>query len=302
MSDVKQGQAHGGSADSVWYPYALIAPTMITLTIVALIPFLYTVYISFHETKYGTLLDFAWFENYGVLLSDARFWNSIWVAFVFVGIAVPVEFMLGLIGALLLSQKIYLRSFLVPFLFVPTMMAPIIVALVWKIMLAGSWGFLSTSFLEPSGLVADTSVFASPTLALFGIIFVDIWEWTPFMMLAFFAGMQALPVNPYWAAAVDGANPIQIFFKVTLPMLAPLLFVIGLLRLIDAFKVFDTIFLLTNGGPGNSTESPSMFGYKQVFEFWSLGEAAALAVVVWLVFFIFCNVFYQVAKRRLNVF
>jgi multiple sugar transport system permease protein len=122
------------------------------------------------------------------------------------------------------------------------------------------------------------------------------------MMLAFFAGLQALPVNPYRAAAVDGASPLQIFFRLTLPLLTPLLVVIGLLRTIDAFKIFDSIFILTAGGPGIRTESPSLLAHKMTFEQWRIGESAALAVVVWLLFFLFCNVFYHIAKKKLNAF
>ena len=156
--------------------------------------------------------------------------------------------------------------------------------------------------LERFGILSETSAFASPDLALFALIFVDIWEWTPFMTLAFFAGIQSLPANPYRAAVVDGANAVQRFFRLTLPMMTPLFAVIGLLRLIDAFKVFDTIFLLTGGGPGTATESVSVLGYKLVFEFWEIGRAAALAVVVWILFFIFCNVFYQIAQKKLKAF
>ena len=200
------------------------------------------------------------------------------------------------------NQRIWAKRILVPFLFIPTMMAPIVVALLWKIMLAGSWGLLSYNILERFGIVAETSVFASTKLALYSLIFVDIWQWTPFMVLAFYAGLQALPVNPYRAAAVDGATPLQTFFRLTLPMMAPLLVVIGLLRLIDAFKIFDSIFILTGGGPGITTESPSILAYKMTFEYWKIGEASALAVIVWLIFFLFCNVFYQVAKKRLRAF
>lgn len=288
--------------ESRWYPYALIAPTMLTLTVVALVPFLYMGWISLHEARYGQIGEFNGLANYTKLLGDARFWNSMKVAGLFVAIAVPIEFMLGLIGALVLSQKIRFRTVLIPFLFIPSMMAPIIVGLVWKTMLAGSWGFFSYNIFERFGFLSGTSVFASPDFALYGLIFVDVWQWTPFMVLTFFAGMQALPANPFWAAQVDGANPVQIFFRLTLPMLAPLLFVIGLLRLIDAFKVYDTIYILTNGGPGITTESPSVLGYKYTFDFWEIGTASALAVVIWVIFFVFCNVFYQIAKRRLNVF
>jgi multiple sugar transport system permease protein len=190
----------------------------------------------------------------------------------------------------------------VPVLFIPTMLAPIVVGLLWKIMLAGSWGLISYNLLERFGFFKEASIFASPNAALYALILVDVWQWTPFMMLAFFAGLQSLPVNPYRAAAVDGADPVQTFFRLTLPMLSPVLAVIGLLRLIDAFKVFDTIFLLTGGGPGAATESPSILAYKLVFEYWQVGEASALAALVWIAFFLFCSLFYHVARKRLNAF
>src|SRR6201986_276404 len=285
-----------------WYPYLLIAPSMLTLTVVSLIPFIYTVYLSLHAAKFGRVTDFIGAENYIPLLPDPRFWNSIGIALIFIAIAVPIEFMLGFVGALILNQNVRGRSVLIPLLFMPAMMAPIVVGLLWKIMLAGSWGFLSYNVLERFGLIGDTSVFASPNLALYALIFVDIWQWTPFMMLAFFAGLQALPLRPYRGAAVDGASGLQIFFRLTPPIMAPLLAVVGLLRFIDAFKVFDTVFILTGGGPGVATETPSMLAYKMTFEFWNIGEASALAIVVWVAFFASCNVFYQIAKKRLNAF
>jgi multiple sugar transport system permease protein len=297
-----RGKAAGRSATGrLWYPYLLIAPTMITLVVVSLIPFLYVLFLSLHDVRYGQVRDFAWFANYATLLTDPRFWNSMLVATIFVLIAVPLEFMLGLIGALILNRGIRLRPILVPFLFIPTMMAPIVVGLLWKIMLAGSWGLISYNLLERFGFFKEASIFAS-NAALYALIFVDVWQWTPFMMLAFFAGLQSLPVNPYRAAAVDGADPVQTFFRLTLPMLSPVLAVIGLLRLIDAFKVFDTIFLLTGGGPGAATESPSILAYKLVFEYWKVGEASALAALVWIAFFLFCSLFYHVARKRLNAF
>ena len=106
----------------------------------------------------------------------------------------------------------------------------------------------------------------------------------------------------YKAAEVDGASTMQIFWRLTLPLMTPLMAVIGMLRFIDAFKVFDSIFMLTSGGPGVSTESPSMLAYKMSFEQWRIGESAAMAVVVWFVFFLICNIFYQVGKKRLNPF
>lgn len=289
-------------SDSAWYPYSLIAPALLVLVVVSLVPFCYAVYLSFHSVEYGQVGDWNGWANYVKLLGNDRFWNSLRVAGLFMLIAVPLEFLLGLGGALVLNQKVWGRSVWLPLLFIPSMMAPIVVGLLWKIMLAGSWGLLSHNVIERFGMLSGTSVFASNEHALIALALVDVWQWTPFMMLAFFAGRQALPLSPYRAAAVDGANAFQTFFRLTLPLMTPLLVVIGMLRFIDAFKVFDSIFILTSGGPGVSTESPSMLAYKMTFEQWRIGESAALAVLVWLAFFVLCNVFYQVAKKRLNAF
>lgn len=285
-----------------WFPYALIAPAMVTLVVVALVPFLYTVYLSLHEMQFARVGEWVGLANYRALLTNERFWHSVWISTIFVMLAVPLEFGLGLLGALVLNQGIRGRSLIVPVLFVPTIMAPIVVAILWKVMLAGSWGLLSYNVLERFGILTDISVFASPALALYALVFIDVWQWTPFMMLALFAGLQSLSPAPYRAAAVDGATALQTFRRLTIPLLAPLMAVVVLLRLIDAFKVFDTIFLLTGGGPGQATESLSLFTYKTVFDFWNLGTATATAVVIWLMFFIFSNLFYQLARRTLRAF
>jgi multiple sugar transport system permease protein len=289
------------SADG-WFPYLLIAPAMVTLVLVAFVPFAYTVYLSLHQMQYARVGEWAGLANYAALLANARFWHSVWISTVVVAIAVPLQFALGLAGALVLHQGIRLRSVIVPVLFVPTMMAPIVVAILWKIMLAGSWGLLSYNVLERFGVLDATSVLASPSLALHAIILIDVWQWTPFVMLALFAGLQSLPVTPYRAAAVDGATPVQMFRRLTVPLLMPLMAVVVLLRLIDAFKIFDTIFLLTGGGPGQATESVSLLTYKLVFDFWDLGAATATAVVIWVMFFLFSNVFYQFVKRTVRAF
>jgi multiple sugar transport system permease protein len=284
------------------FPYALIAPAMLTLLVVALVPFLYTLWLSLHEMQYARVGDWAGLANYRTLLGSARFWHSVWISALFVAISVPIEFGLGLLGALVLNQGVRLRAVIVPVLFVPTMMAPIVVAILWKIMLAGSWGLVSYNLLERFGILGDASVLASPALALYALIAIDVWQWTPFVMLALFAGLQSLPLAPYRAAAVDGATALQTFRRLTVPLLTPLMAVIVLLRLLDAFKVFDTIFLLTGGGPGQATESVSLFTYKTVFDFWNLGTATATAVVIWLMFFVFSNLVYQLLKRRLRIF
>ncbi len=285
-----------------WYPYALIAPAMLVLILVSLLPFLFAIFLSFHAVEFGQVGDWAGLENYRRLFANERFWNSLGVAFRFVMFAVPLEFLLGLGGALVLNQRIWGRSVLLPLLFIPSMMAPIVVGLLWKVMFAGSWGLLSYNLLERFDILPGTSVFSSTDYALLSLALVDVWQWTPFMMLTFFAGRQALAAGPYRAAEVDGASSAQVFLKITLPLMAPLLAVILMLRFIDAFKIFDSIYILTAGGPGTVTESPSILAYKMSFEQWRIGEAAAFAALVWIAFFLLCNGFYHLAKRKLNAF
>jgi len=302
MSTLTLGAYKRRFSDTAWYPYALVAPALLVLVLVSLVPFCYAAWLSFHSVEYGQVGEWNGWDNYLKLIQNDCFWNSLSVAGIFMLIAVPLEFLLGLGGALVLNQRVWGRSAWLPLLFIPSMMAPIVVGLLWKIMLAGSWGLLSHNVIERFGMLPGTSIFASSDHALIALALVDVWQWTPFMMLAFFAGRQALPMSPYRAAAVDGANAFQTFFRLTLPLLTPLLVVIGMLRFIDAFKIFDSIFILTSGGPGVSTESPSILAYKMTFEQWRIGESAALAVLVWLAFFVLCNVFFQVAKKRLNAF
>jgi multiple sugar transport system permease protein len=284
------------------YPYLLILPAMATLIAVALVPFLYTVTLSFRKMTFTTAGPFVGLENYSRLVGDHLFWNCLAVTGLIIAVAVPLEFLGGLGIALLLHQKIYGRRILLPVLFVPTILSPVVVAIIWKIMLAGSWGFLTYNVLDRFGLLRGTSVFSSTTWAVVALAWIDVWEWTPFMALGLFAGLQSLPVNPYVAAAVDGASPWQTFWRLTWAMLTPLMCVLVLLRLIDAFKIFDTVFLLTGGGPGVATETVSLYVYKRVFDFWDLGKASASAVIVFLLFFTFANLFYRVAQKWLRAF
>jgi multiple sugar transport system permease protein len=291
-----------GRAGGALYPYLLLLPALATLVAVALVPFLYTVMISFRKMSYTVPGPFAGVENYARLVTDHLFWNAMGITGLIIAGAVPLEFLAGLGIALLLHQRIAGRRLLLPALFVPTILSPVVVAMIWKILLAGSWGFLSYTVLDRFGLLGQTSVFGSPTWALVALIAIDVWEWTPFMALGLFAGLQGLPVNPYVAAAVDGATPFQTFRRLTWPMLTPLMCVLVLLRVIDAFKIFDTVFLLTGGGPGVATETVSLYVYKRVFDFWDLGKASAAAVVVFLMFFGLANIFYKVAQRWLRAF
>ena len=284
------------------FPYLMVVPTILVLSIVGVIPFVYTVFISFQETSFTRTVGFNGVENFTSLVSDPLFWKALGVTSLILVVAVPVQLLLGLGIALVMHRGILGSRFIAPVLLLPAVVAPTVVAIIWKVMLAGTWGFLTYQVVDRFSLLERGSVLGLPRSALVSILLIEIWQWTPFVALALFAGLQALPLSPYRAAAVDGASRWQIFRYLTLPMLLPLLAVLLLLRTLDSFRIFDTIFILTGGGPGTSTQVVSIYLYKSVFQFWELGRAAAGAVLIWVMFFIFASILYRIFSRRLKLF
>lgn len=288
--------------EGAWFPYLMVAPTILVLTLVGVIPFAYTVFISLQETSFTNVTGFTGMSNFVRLTTDPLFWKALTVTAIILGAAVPAQLLLGLGIALVMHRGVMGRRLIAPVLLLPAVVAPTVVAIIWKVMLAGTWGFLTYTVIDRFNLISEGSVFGLPTSALIAIFLIDIWQWTPFVALALFAGLQALPLAPYRAAAVDGANRWQLFRYLTLPMLFPLLAVLLLLRTLDTFRIFDTIFILTGGGPGQATQAVSIYLYKSVFQFWELGRAAAGAVLIWVMFFIFASILYRIFTRRLKLF
>lgn len=284
------------------FPYILIAPTLLALVLIGVIPFVYTIYLSLHETQFQNVVGFAGLSNFGDLLSNGKFWSSMGITAVILVIAVPTQLVLGMGLALLFSRGAFGSRVLSPALLIPTVVAPTVAAMVWKIMLAPSWGYMTYEVIERFNLMPGSSVFSEATSAVAAITLIDIWQWTPFITLAVFAGIQALPLGPYRAAAVDGASKWHTFRYITLPGLYPILAVLFLIRVIDTFKIFDTIYLLTGGGPNDATQTVSIFLYKNVFDYYKIGLAAAAAVLIFVMFFIGAAIIYRIFSRTLKLF
>jgi multiple sugar transport system permease protein len=284
------------------FPYVLIAPMLITLVLVGVIPFLYTVYLSLHDTEFTRVEGFAGLSNFTELLSDDKFWKAMGVTAVILAVAVPLQLGLGLGFALLFSRGVFGARILSPALLIPSVVAPTVAAMVWKIMLAPSWGFATYEVIERFNLLPGTSVFSEPSSAIAAIILIDVWQWTPFVTLAVFAALQALPLGPYRAAAVDGASRWYTFRYITLPGVYPILAVLLLIRIIDTFKIFDTIYILTGGGPNDSTQAMSVYLYKNVFDYYEVGLAAAAAVIIFVLFFIVSSLIYRLFSKTLKLF
>jgi len=265
-------------------PYMFMAPAAAILAVALIWPLLYSVWLSFHEWKLGMPIDAAEFnglENYRILLSDPDTIVSLQVTLIFAAAVVILEVVLGVSLALMLDRSIRGMSALRTVFIMPMMIAPIVVGLMWRYLYDQQFGPLAQLFRafgydSPQWLT-------SPSMALPSVIIADVWQWTPFIFILALAALQGLPRSVIEAARVDGASAWQTVFQVKLPLILPVIIVAALLRLIDAFKVLEVIYIMTGGGPGLATEIMSMRIYKTAFEFQQLGRASALSNLLLLV-------------------
>jgi multiple sugar transport system permease protein len=270
-------------------PYGLLMPAVIVLAALTLYPFLYSIYISLFNFRGGRQAEFAGLGNYIRLLSDGQFWNSLWVVLRFTILAVGLELVLGLALALFFSKEMRGRGLWRSLVIVPMMLTPVVVGVIWRLMLNPGIGVINY-LLALAGL-KPVEWLSNGAWAFISIVLVDVWNWTAFMFLILLAGIQAMPVEPFEAARIDGASSRQIFFDHTLPLLKGPILVAVLIRTMDAFRIFDQVFIMTQGGPGNSTEVASLYLYKTAFKFFDMGYAAAGLFVV-LIIITFISRFY----------
>jgi multiple sugar transport system permease protein len=261
-------------------PYLLIAPTVAVLLALSIYPLFYAVKVSL-QTGSGDAVRWS-FANFVRLAGDTFFLSALVHTFIFAVIALTFEFLLGLGLAVMLDRPLGGRSLFRSALLIPMMLPPVVVGVVWRLMLNPDFGAVNGT-LKGAGM--DTTGLtwtASPMLAFGSVIAVDIWQWTPFMLLVLLAGLQAIPQEPYEAALIDGSSAWQTFRHVTLPLLKPAILIALLLRTMDLLRVFDQIFILTQGGPGSSTEMVSLYIYRTAFRFFDFGYAAAMSFVLLL--------------------
>ena len=259
-------------------PWLLLAPTVLFVGAMTVLPLAYSVVTSFQEFPLGQAPAFVGLQNYRNLIGDANFLSSLETTLVFTISATGLEFVLGLGLALLLKQEFSFQGTIRSSLIVPMAIAPVVVGIIWRLLYNADVGLFSFAAQALTG--HSVSVLSSTTLALPALILVDVWEWTPFMFLLLLAGIQSLPQEPFEAARVDGASAWNIFLHLTMPMLRPVIVVALLIRALDAFTVFDQVFVLTQGGPGTATEVATLMVYKTAFRFSQFGYAASMAVAL----------------------
>lgn len=256
-------------------PYLLTAPTVAVLFALSIYPLFYAIKTSL-QTNEG-----VWsFGNFKRLFSDDFFFSAMAHTFVFASIALTLEFLIGLSLALLLDSRLRGKNVFRALLLAPMMLPPVVVGVVWRLMFNSDFGAINGT-LKGFGLDTTNLIWlASPKLAFLSIVIVDVWQWTPFVFLILLAGLQAIPNEPYEAALIDGSSAWQTFKNITLPLLKPAILIVLLLRTMDLLRVFDSIFILTEGGPGNATETISLYIYRTAFRFGDFGYATAMSFVL----------------------
>src|SRR5262245_30833973 len=258
----------------------MLAPAMIVLITLTIFPSLYMFVAA--VTKISPNPDIPWefvgADNFLRLLSDSQFHVGLWNTLVFTVFAVAAEFLLGLGLALLLDKYIRRLNFLKTVLMLPMMLPPIAVAITWKLIYEPQFGILNEIMFQ-LGLPLQAWA-GDASLAMFSVIVADVWQWTPFIFLLMLAGLASLPNEPYEAAAIDGASAWRQFWDLTLPFLKPVIAIALLLRIMDALRLFDLVFVLTGGGPAESTKTLSLYIYQVAYRFADPSYAAAISLFV----------------------
>ena len=278
-----------------------ILPAAILLVVIGLIPFFTAATYSFRAISYTDSRaegQFIGLDNYRRLVFDQDFYNGFKVTFTYMVPALAAQAVLGLGIALLMSNAAKRMKLIVPTMLLPTLLTPVVIGLIGLLSLNPDFGVLGR-WLYKSGLITE-AVLGSSTWALPAITIVDIWQWTPFVAVILLAGLLSLPKEPYEAAQVDGANAVQTFFRVTLPLLWPYLTVAMLIRVIDAFGLFDLIWVMTRGGPGTITESISVYAYRNTFRYWNLGYGSALVMVIYVIMEMMVEFLYTALTRQVS--
>jgi multiple sugar transport system permease protein len=261
-----------------------LSPAVATLLLLSIFPFVYSLWLSFHQwnlSDRAAAWSFVGLGNYArILLSDPYFWPAARVTVAFLLVTIALEFLLGLGIAVLVSQESRALGAIQTIVVLPMMITPVVVGLIWRFMYNPDRGVIN----ELLGIVGiqGPAWLGDAATGFWAVVVADVWEWTPFMALILLAAMQSLPREPLEAAVVDGASRWQAFRSIVLPLLRPAIAVALLLRGIDAFKTFDLIYVMTQGGPGTSTQVLSLYTYKWGFKFFEMGYAAALAYVMLL--------------------
>lgn len=274
-----------------WVFLTMLAPGLLLAVALIFIPVIYALSLAFYQAEsFIAPFHFVGFGNFLRIFTEARFWDALFNSFLYAAITVSLQIVIGVAIAHVLNRRFPGRNLFRGLALLPYILPVVSVAYIWRWLLDPVAGLI-TSILAYYGF-GNIDLFGTASGAWFAVIFISVWHWTPFVTIAYLAGLQGVPAELYEAAKIDGASNWQCFIRITLPMLKPVLAVILVLRGIFMFNKFDMIWLLTGGGPLNATENLAILSYDKTFNAFDVGGGAAVTVtsfliltaMIWLVF------------------
>ena len=274
------------------------APGLVTLALVMGFPLVYGVLIAFSSftLRHLQLAPFVGFDNFVAVFSDEYFRNSVWLTLKYSVATVTGEFLLGLGVALMLQRVTRFKAIYFAILTIPMAMSPVAVGLIWHMLLQPNLGIVN-EVLKTWGL-QPVDFLGTGLSGFWTLVAIDIWQQVSFVILILAAGLASLPKEPYEAAEVDGATELQQFWHITLPMLRPVAAIAIIIQLINEFRTYDLVYVLTRGGPGISTELLSFFAYKRAFLGLSTNEGAAASLVLLAMVLVLTYLFFRSLGRQ----
>jgi len=278
-----------------YWPFVL--PALIVVLAVIVFPWAFTIWMSLNEWKVGSPTTFVGLANYLRLPADPRFIEAIGHTFYYTTLSVVLPMIFGTLAAVIFHMKFPFRGVLRAVFIMPMMATPVAVALVWTMMFHPQLGVLNY-LLSLVGIPPQLWVF-HPATVIPSLVLVETWHWTPLVMLIVLGGIAAIPTEPYESAKIDGATHWQMFRYITLPLITPFLFIAAMIRTIDAVKSFDTIFAITQGGPGSASETINLYLYSVAFVYYDLGYGSAIAVVFFALIVALAAVLLYLRQRTL---
>lgn len=283
--------------------WGLLSPTLIILALVGFLPFIYVLYVSlFDWNPFSNQLGMQWtgVNNYRRLVFDGAFLDSLWRTGLFAFVSVTIELTLGFLLAQTLVKSFPGRTIFRTIYVLPLVMAPIAVGATWRLLTIPGFGPIPYYLDKWFGIDYRLGTFADQ--AFITVILMDVWHWTPFVTLTLLAGLTAMPKEPLEQAQVDGANRWQVFRYLTIPMMMPVLLTVIFIRLMDALRIVDEVFMLTSGGPGTATQFIGIHIYRVVVPKTDYGYGSAMSLLVLYFTIVLCWLLFialaQVGKQR----
>jgi multiple sugar transport system permease protein len=272
---------------------AFVAPATLTLATLALYPALWVLWLSLQQRVpiFG-IARFVGLDHFAFLATDPRFWNAARVTLVFTGVSVALELVLGMAAALVLQRQRVGRRLALSLLLLAWALPSVVTARLFEWLYHPSAGLVNLLIGRPLNWLGD------PTLALAGLIMADVWRTMPFVALLCYARLLTIPPEVYEAARVDGAGRLATLTFVTLPLLRSILLVALLFRTLDALRAFDLMYVLTGGGPANTTETLTVYAYRSLFQTLQLGFGSAIGVVIFVLVMAVAAVYLRALRRE----